>query len=167
MGIPPCKDFPETDFTPSPTLVPTPTTPAPTPVPTPATPAGKGCCLYGECGATCVHVVGPQYWCGESKEHCSQCAPLGGWCAGGPTPSPTPSVSCSALWGQCGGQGWTGPTCCVEGAYCVFVSEWYSQCRLSNANSSATPTTHSTPIKKARLRAGFQQRQRVGPHKVV
>ncbi|KIM25651.1 carbohydrate-binding module family 1 protein [Serendipita vermifera MAFF 305830] len=35
-----------------------------------------------------------------------------------------------ALWGQCGGQGWTGGTQCVSGSTCQAVSPpWYSQCR--------------------------------------
>lgn len=32
------------------------------------------------------------------------------------------------LWGQCGGQGYSGPTTCVSGAVCSFLNEWYSQC---------------------------------------
>lgn len=39
----------------------------------------------------------------------------------------TPGGSCSALWGQCGGQGWTGPTCCSSGT-CKASNQWYSQC---------------------------------------
>lgn len=35
--------------------------------------------------------------------------------------------SCAALWGQCGGQGWTGPTCCSQGT-CKASNQWYSQC---------------------------------------
>lgn len=38
----------------------------------------------------------------------------------GPTQTP---------WGQCGGNGWTGPTVCGGGAKCVFVNDWYSQCQ--------------------------------------
>lgn len=37
------------------------------------------------------------------------------------------SSGCSAQWGQCGGQGWTGPTCCSSGK-CTFSNTWYSQC---------------------------------------
>lgn len=36
--------------------------------------------------------------------------------------------SCAALWGQCGGQGWTGATCCVSGSTCHLYSTYYSQC---------------------------------------
>ena len=35
--------------------------------------------------------------------------------------------SCSAMWGQCGGQGWNGPTCCSQGT-CKASNQWYSQC---------------------------------------
>ncbi|WQF88935.1 Putative Cellulose-binding domain, fungal, pectate lyase PlyH/PlyE, pectin lyase/virulence factor [Colletotrichum destructivum] len=38
------------------------------------------------------------------------------------------AVSQATLYGQCGGQGWTGPTTCVSGARCVSYNDWYSQC---------------------------------------
>ncbi|KAG2421381.1 endoglucanase EG-1 precursor [Aspergillus terreus] len=31
-------------------------------------------------------------------------------------------------WGQCGGQGWTGPTACASPYTCQKQNEWYSQC---------------------------------------
>lgn len=31
-------------------------------------------------------------------------------------------------WGQCGGQGYTGPTKCVSPYTCVATSQWWSQC---------------------------------------
>jgi acetylxylan esterase len=34
----------------------------------------------------------------------------------------------AAHWGQCGGNGWTGPTVCASGYTCTFVNAWYSQC---------------------------------------
>ncbi|KAI8799501.1 hypothetical protein BJ742DRAFT_845715 [Cladochytrium replicatum] len=48
--------------------------------------------------------------------------------------SPTPpgggggGGSCSAKWGQCGGKGWSGPTCCQSGSTCTFSNDYYSQC---------------------------------------
>jgi acetylxylan esterase len=42
-------------------------------------------------------------------------------------PPSQPTGSCSALWGQCGGNGWAGPTCCSQGT-CKLSNEWYSQC---------------------------------------
>jgi hypothetical protein len=43
------------------------------------------------------------------------------------TPSPTPT-NCVAKWGQCGGVGYTGPTCCKPGSTCQKFHDWYSQC---------------------------------------
>lgn len=42
--------------------------------------------------------------------------------------SMTSSIAQSPLWGQCGGEGWTGTTFCVSGATCNFVNQFYSQC---------------------------------------
>ncbi|KZS87222.1 putative endo-1,4-beta-xylanase B precursor [Sistotremastrum niveocremeum HHB9708] len=36
--------------------------------------------------------------------------------------------SCAAHWGQCGGIGWTGPTCCASGTTCKASNAYYSQC---------------------------------------
>ncbi|KAI3399458.1 hypothetical protein diail_6720 [Diaporthe ilicicola] len=44
--------------------------------------------------------------------------------------SPTPPASggsCAALYGQCGGQGWTGASCCSSGT-CKSANTYYSQC---------------------------------------
>lgn len=43
------------------------------------------------------------------------------------TSSPQPTGACAPLYGQCGGSGWTGPTCCASGT-CKAGNEWYSQC---------------------------------------
>ncbi|KAL2163010.1 hypothetical protein VTH06DRAFT_6846 [Thermothelomyces fergusii] len=57
--------------------------------------------------------------------------------AGGPTSttsSPSqqtttpPSGSVQTKYGQCGGNGWTGPTLCAPGSSCTVLNEWYSQC---------------------------------------
>ncbi|PVF94636.1 hypothetical protein CPB86DRAFT_633875 [Serendipita vermifera] len=37
------------------------------------------------------------------------------------------SASGAALYGQCGGQGWTGPTTCAQGT-CTYSNAYYSQC---------------------------------------
>jgi len=34
----------------------------------------------------------------------------------------------SQKWGQCGGNGWTGPTSCVSGTTCQYNNPYYSQC---------------------------------------
>ncbi|KAL2758912.1 carbohydrate-binding module family 1 protein [Sodiomyces alcalophilus JCM 7366] len=44
-----------------------------------------------------------------------------------PTNPPPSGGNCSAMWGQCGGQGWSGPTCCSQGT-CQQQNPWYSQC---------------------------------------
>ncbi|KAK4223294.1 hypothetical protein QBC38DRAFT_53957 [Podospora fimiseda] len=36
--------------------------------------------------------------------------------------------NCAAKWGQCGGRGFTGATCCQAGSTCRAQNEWYSQC---------------------------------------
>ncbi|KAK6530042.1 hypothetical protein TWF694_003416 [Orbilia ellipsospora] len=37
------------------------------------------------------------------------------------------SGSCAAIYYQCGGIGWTGPTCCASGT-CTYGNDYYSQC---------------------------------------
>ena len=44
------------------------------------------------------------------------------------TTNPTNPTNCSARWGQCGGRGWTGPTCCQSGSTCRVSNDYYSQC---------------------------------------
>jgi len=36
--------------------------------------------------------------------------------------------TCATAWVQCGGTGWTGPTCCDSGFSCSQMNSWYSQC---------------------------------------
>ncbi|KAF7336297.1 putative alpha-L-arabinofuranosidase [Mycena venus] len=36
--------------------------------------------------------------------------------------------TCAAQWAQCGGQGYSGPTCCQSGFTCTFSNDYYSQC---------------------------------------
>ncbi|KAI0321694.1 hypothetical protein OF83DRAFT_1161676 [Amylostereum chailletii] len=51
-----------------------------------------------------------------------------------PVTTTTPTSSASAppgtqgAYGQCGGQGWTGPTVCTSGFVCQFSNDFYSQC---------------------------------------
>jgi hypothetical protein len=46
--------------------------------------------------------------------------------------------SCSALYYQCGGQGWTGATCCATGSTCTVANPYYSQCLASPGSSSSS-----------------------------
>ncbi|KAF7297353.1 Endo-1,4-beta-xylanase [Mycena indigotica] len=59
----------------------------------------------------------------------------GGGGGGGGTTTTTTSTppsgtggACAALYGQCGGQGWTGATCCASGSTCKVSNAYYSQC---------------------------------------
>eukprot|EP00833_Pecoramyces_ruminatium_P002217 jgi/Orpsp1_1/1176249/evm.model.c7180000056943.1 len=36
--------------------------------------------------------------------------------------------NCSSKYAQCGGSGYTGPSCCKSGSTCKKFNEWYSQC---------------------------------------
>ncbi|KAF5341009.1 hypothetical protein D9611_006135 [Ephemerocybe angulata] len=45
-----------------------------------------------------------------------------------PTTTTAPGTNCAAKWGQCGGQGFTGATCCESGSTCTVGNQWYSQC---------------------------------------
>ncbi|TDL28306.1 Oligoxyloglucan reducing end-specific cellobiohydrolase [Rickenella mellea] len=45
------------------------------------------------------------------------------------TTSPAPTgTGVQGAYGQCGGQGWTGPTVCVSGYKCTYSNPYYSQC---------------------------------------
>ncbi|PPQ98820.1 hypothetical protein CVT24_003374 [Panaeolus cyanescens] len=57
-------------------------------------------------------------------------------------------VSAIAVWGQCGGIGWTGGGSCDSGTTCVYVNDYYSQCQPGSASptsSSPQPTSTSNP----------------------
>ncbi|KAJ3275498.1 hypothetical protein HDV01_000325 [Terramyces sp. JEL0728] len=64
-------------------------------------------------------------------------------------------------WGQCGGIGYAGSTCCVSGYTCVYSSNWWSSCQPGNSQTTtngATSTTgassQTTPSSSATSRAG-------------
>ncbi|EIM84172.1 uncharacterized protein STEHIDRAFT_82609 [Stereum hirsutum FP-91666 SS1] len=44
------------------------------------------------------------------------------------TTSSSASGATQSKYGQCGGQGWTGPTACASGSTCTASNEYYSQC---------------------------------------
>ncbi|KAK4149508.1 glycoside hydrolase [Chaetomidium leptoderma] len=62
--------------------------------------------------------------------------------------------NCGAVWSQCGGNGFSGPTCCQSGSTCVEQNPWYSQClpgaqvttttRVSSSSSSSSTAKPST-----------------------
>ncbi|KXN89852.1 Xyloglucanase [Leucoagaricus sp. SymC.cos] len=47
------------------------------------------------------------------------------------TTTTTSGGSPAGAYGQCGGQGWTGPTTCIAGYTCVVQNPYYSQCAPS------------------------------------
>ncbi|KAL5359871.1 glycoside hydrolase superfamily [Aspergillus floccosus] len=44
------------------------------------------------------------------------------------TTATSTSTAVAQHWGQCGGNGWTGPTTCVSPYTCQKQNDWYSQC---------------------------------------
>ncbi|KAJ7074840.1 glycoside hydrolase [Mycena belliarum] len=61
-------------------------------------------------------------------------------------------------WGQCGGQGWTGPTTCVAGTVCTFSNDFYSQCLPGTATTTvAATTTSGTTTASVPAQTGFVQ----------
>jgi len=46
-----------------------------------------------------------------------------------------------SAWGQCGGQGWTGATTCVDGYVCTASNSWYSQCIPGTAAATTLATS--------------------------
>ncbi|KAI1398500.1 carbohydrate-binding module family 1 [Hypoxylon fuscum] len=57
-------------------------------------------------------------------------------------------AACAASWAQCGGQGWTGATCCDSGSTCVKSNDYYHQCQPGAATTTAGTTTTrvTTPV---------------------
>ncbi|KAI0421792.1 glycoside hydrolase superfamily [Xylaria grammica] len=49
-----------------------------------------------------------------------------------------------ALWGQCGGVGYSGETACVSGAYCQYQNDYYSQCVAGAGSTTLTTTTKAS-----------------------
>ncbi|KAJ7249760.1 endo-1,4-beta-xylanase A precursor [Mycena haematopus] len=52
-------------------------------------------------------------------------------------------IAQSAVWGQCGGEEWTGPTTCVQGSVCTLQNPFYSQC-LPDGTATTTTGTGTT-----------------------
>ncbi|KAF9878187.1 hypothetical protein CkaCkLH20_04225 [Colletotrichum karsti] len=62
------------------------------------------------------------------------------------------------VWGQCGGNGWSGATSCAAGAYCSSQNAWYFQCvpgttppasstRATSVPASTTVRTTTTSVR--------------------
>merc|ERR1711933_232613 len=56
------------------------------------------------------------------------------------TTSSVSSGACAEEWGQCGGQDWTGSTCCASGLTCIKQTIWFSICEPSFAVGAETTT---------------------------
>ncbi|KIJ63675.1 carbohydrate-binding module family 1 protein [Hydnomerulius pinastri MD-312] len=50
------------------------------------------------------------------------------------------SAQTASDYGQCGGQGWSGPTTCPSGWTCTYSNAYYSQCLPGGSGSSPTTT---------------------------
>jgi len=57
----------------------------------------------------------------------------------------SPGGNCGTEWTQCGGNGWSGTTCCISGYRCNQYNEWYSQCVPDNSPTPG-PTPAPTPV---------------------
>ncbi|KAJ2966780.1 hypothetical protein NUW58_g10586 [Xylaria curta] len=57
--------------------------------------------------------------------------------------------SCAQQWGQCGGNGWSGATCCASGSSCVKQNDYYSQCVPGASTTGATTTTTTSSTTSA------------------
>ncbi|KAJ7188320.1 glycoside hydrolase [Mycena filopes] len=53
-------------------------------------------------------------------------------------------VAQSQPFGQCGGQGWTGPTTCTAGWTCLFQNSFFSQCVQQTGTTTVTTPPSST-----------------------
>merc|ERR1712107_306908 len=88
--------------------------PSQSPTPSPTTGSTTSSCR-AHCGGSNAGVSWIKKCSWSNCAGCSDCAAI--------------SQSCSnALWAKCGGQGWTGATCCQTGSFCKFTSKYYSQC---------------------------------------
>jgi hypothetical protein len=53
---------------------------------------------------------------------------------------------CSAVYQQCAGKTYNGPTCCQSGSVCEFINEYYSQCVPGESTPPTTPTVTPSPV---------------------
>ncbi|EMD33932.1 glycoside hydrolase family 10 protein [Gelatoporia subvermispora B] len=61
------------------------------------------------------------------------------------------AVAQSAVWGQCGGIGWTGPTTCDSGSSCVVSNPYYSQCLPGAGSAPSSTASPTSPTNSAGL----------------
>lgn len=64
--------------------------------------------------------------------------------------APLAALACASLYSQCGGQNWSGSTCCESGSSCQVINEYYSQCTAGSNVPQPPPvpiTSIAPPIK--------------------
>jgi len=106
--------------------------------------SGKKCAkLWGQCGGDSF--AGPSC-CEEGSEcHHKPLKKLESYhqCTKVATKKSPGSEECAATWGQCGGKGYTGPTCCEKGSVCqkkgLANFPTYRQCLTKAPNAPKAP----------------------------
>ena len=74
------------------------------------------------------------------------------------------AVAQVAVWGQCGGTGYTGATTCAAGTTCIFLNAYYSQCQPGSAPTTlATSTSTAKPAPTGNGSAAVRYLGRVNP----
>ncbi len=53
--------------------------------------------------------------------------------------------ACSAAYEQCGGEGYTGETCCVDGFVCKVMNQYFSQCVESEEGDNTNESSGNIP----------------------
>jgi hypothetical protein len=128
---------------------------------------------YGQCGGqgwSGNTQCQPGYNCVKGNDYYSQCVPVPSQpstlppnaVSGFPTASPNvktfkPTAAISGVqvvYGQCGGEGWTGTTNCEAGSTCTVQHQYYSQCL---PNPSAAPVSVAPTVLASGLAAGWAQ----------
>mmetsp|Transcript_145301 Transcript_145301/g.404989 ORF Transcript_145301/g.404989 Transcript_145301/m.404989 type:complete len:565 (-) Transcript_145301:93-1787(-) len=93
-----------------------------------------------------------------------------------PAPAqPVPGQVCAKAWTQCGGNGYTGPTCCTSDSHCVRYNDWYSQCvakpmpapRPTPPPTTPAPTPAPTPPPPAARARGAPEEEHVRVRKLA
>ncbi|EWZ30886.1 endoglucanase type F [Fusarium oxysporum f. sp. radicis-lycopersici 26381] len=55
--------------------------------------------------------------------------------------APVSALAQAPIWGQCGGNGWTGATTCASGLKCEKINDWYYQCVPGSGGSEPQPSS--------------------------
>mmetsp|Transcript_23280 Transcript_23280/g.92738 ORF Transcript_23280/g.92738 Transcript_23280/m.92738 type:complete len:737 (-) Transcript_23280:1541-3751(-) len=60
------------------------------------------------------------------------------------TPTSSPGGQCVAIYDQCGGNDYQGPTNCCDGLVCTFIGPYWSQCNVDQGQTSSPPSPQPT-----------------------